>query len=157
MALKHLKNPFPAIYHHSNGYRQLYQKSKICPKSWFLRFWCIFDPSQYGRSYGRKFSKMRLDIVNAFSESSKHIWLPWMTSNDDLDIFLKSKKDHVCYLTFPYMFFHDFNHFLLLFIICYPCKIFLSNIKFIFIFSRFSCYGRSTRKKIYVLLENGKW
>ena len=52
--LKHLRNPFPAIYHHSGRYRPLYQKSNFWPKSQFLRFSRIFDFSRYGRPYGRK-------------------------------------------------------------------------------------------------------
>ena len=82
-ALKHLRNPFPAIYHHSGRYRQLYQKSKFWPKSRFLRFSRIFDFSRYGRPYGRKCSNMRSGAGNGLSESPKHLYIPWMTFNDD--------------------------------------------------------------------------
>ena len=36
--LKHLRNPFPAIYHHFGRYQPIYRKSNSGPKSRFLRF-----------------------------------------------------------------------------------------------------------------------
>ena len=75
------------IYHHSGRYRPLYQKSNFWPKSRFLRFSRIFDFSRYGRPYGRKCSKMRSGDGNGLSESPKHLYIPWMTFNDDLNEF----------------------------------------------------------------------
>ena len=39
--------------------------------------------------------KMRSGDGNGLSEAPKHLYIPWMTFNDDLNEFLKIMKNHI--------------------------------------------------------------
>ena len=80
--LKHLRSPFPAIYHHADQYWPLYRRLNFCQKSRFGAFWGIFSLSKYDRPCGRKWSKSWLVAGNRPSGSPKHLYIPWMTFYD---------------------------------------------------------------------------
>ena len=82
-ALKHLRNPFPVIYHISGHSRPFSGKLNFWPKSWFWHFSLFLDNSHHGRFHGRKWPKIWLVAGNGFSDPSEHLHIPWWTPHND--------------------------------------------------------------------------
>ena len=81
--LKHLRDPFPAIYHFSGHFRPFFGNLNFWPKSWFWHFlaFCTMADSMAGTP--REWPEMWLGAGNGFSDPSEHLHIPWLTPHND--------------------------------------------------------------------------
>ena len=76
--LKHLRDTFPAIYHHSGQYQPFYRNLNFWPKSIFWRFFGIFDFTVVQKFIFQAFGNQRSFLVHILLKAPQRPkeWIP---------------------------------------------------------------------------------